>query len=167
MDEKRVLLEAIAFLESDPGKKASQAFKADAKEVLLRALRAIFNQIGKRPQDLDGEDMRSLLSDHLPMHFFKGDPLAAIMIDVMGNYLNFLEEQHVVPALFELRNALAQEGESFESRIKEGIGTGEGQSLGQKIETIRHRGNKVGRNDPCPCGSGKKFKKCCMRLGGN
>jgi len=24
-------------------------------------------------------------------------------------------------------------------------------------------GQKVGRNDPCPCGSGKKFKKCCMR----
>src|SRR4051812_25874419 len=22
--------------------------------------------------------------------------------------------------------------------------------------------NKVGRNDPCPCGSGKKFKKCCL-----
>ena len=21
---------------------------------------------------------------------------------------------------------------------------------------------KVGRNDPCPCGSGKKFKKCCL-----
>ena len=21
--------------------------------------------------------------------------------------------------------------------------------------------NKVGRNEPCPCGSGKKFKKCC------
>jgi len=26
--------------------------------------------------------------------------------------------------------------------------------------TQRHRGEKVGRNDPCPCGSGKKFKKC-------
>ncbi len=22
--------------------------------------------------------------------------------------------------------------------------------------------NKVGRNDPCPCGSGKKYKKCCL-----
>jgi preprotein translocase subunit SecA len=22
---------------------------------------------------------------------------------------------------------------------------------------------KIGRNDPCPCGSGKKFKKCCDR----
>ena len=21
---------------------------------------------------------------------------------------------------------------------------------------------KIGRNDPCPCGSGKKFKKCCL-----
>lgn len=24
------------------------------------------------------------------------------------------------------------------------------------------RSNKVGRNDPCPCGSGKKYKKCCL-----
>ena len=23
---------------------------------------------------------------------------------------------------------------------------------------------KVGRNDPCPCGSGRKFKKCCAQL---
>ncbi|HQP10905.1 MAG TPA: SEC-C metal-binding domain-containing protein, partial [Candidatus Omnitrophota bacterium] len=26
---------------------------------------------------------------------------------------------------------------------------------------VRHTGPKVGRNDPCPCGSGKKYKKCC------
>lgn len=25
--------------------------------------------------------------------------------------------------------------------------------------------NKTGRNDPCPCGSGKKFKKCCEQKG--
>ena len=30
-------------------------------------------------------------------------------------------------------------------------------------ETRRHEAPKVGRNDPCPCGSGKKFKKCCGR----
>ncbi len=29
-----------------------------------------------------------------------------------------------------------------------------------KQKTI-HKGRKVGRNDPCPCGSGKKYKKCC------
>jgi SEC-C motif-containing protein len=30
-------------------------------------------------------------------------------------------------------------------------------------DTVRREGAKVGRNDPCPCGSGKKFKKCCSR----
>jgi len=28
-------------------------------------------------------------------------------------------------------------------------------------KTVKHEGDKVGRNDPCPCGSGKKYKKCC------
>jgi len=32
-----------------------------------------------------------------------------------------------------------------------------------KPEPIRHIGPKVGRNDPCPCGSGKKYKSCCMK----
>lgn len=26
---------------------------------------------------------------------------------------------------------------------------------------VKHEGPRTGRNDPCPCGSGKKFKKCC------
>jgi preprotein translocase subunit SecA len=33
----------------------------------------------------------------------------------------------------------------------------------RKIEPIRNRDEKVGRNEPCPCGSGKKYKQCCMR----
>jgi preprotein translocase subunit SecA len=33
----------------------------------------------------------------------------------------------------------------------------------KKPEPIRNRREKVGRNEPCPCGSGKKYKNCCMR----
>ena len=29
------------------------------------------------------------------------------------------------------------------------------------------RSTKVGRNEPCPCGSGKKYKKCCGAGGGS
>ena len=29
-----------------------------------------------------------------------------------------------------------------------------------KVDTVRRETPKVGRNDPCPCGSGKKFKQC-------
>ena len=34
----------------------------------------------------------------------------------------------------------------------------------KKAEPIRNIGEKVGRNDPCPCGSGKKYKNCHMKL---
>jgi preprotein translocase subunit SecA len=30
-----------------------------------------------------------------------------------------------------------------------------------QVQQVVRSGNKVGRNDPCPCGSGKKYKKCC------
>lgn len=32
---------------------------------------------------------------------------------------------------------------------------------GTKRAPIKRQGKKIGRNDPCPCGSGKKYKKCC------
>jgi len=32
-------------------------------------------------------------------------------------------------------------------------------------EPIHRSEPRIGRNDPCPCGSGKKFKKCCGRAG--
>ena len=37
-----------------------------------------------------------------------------------------------------------------------------GSKIGTDVDrTVRNDGPKVGRNDPCPCGSGKKYKNCC------
>jgi preprotein translocase subunit SecA len=41
----------------------------------------------------------------------------------------------------------------------------DGTEADRKPQPFRHRGKRVGRNDPCPCGSGKKYKKCCGRGG--
>ena len=45
------------------------------------------------------------------------------------------------------------------------VGTGENANLFglKKVETYRRETPRIGRNDPCPCGSGKKYKKCCGR----
>jgi SEC-C motif-containing protein len=32
-----------------------------------------------------------------------------------------------------------------------------------KPRPVKREGKKVGRNEPCPCGSGKKYKRCCGR----
>lgn len=38
----------------------------------------------------------------------------------------------------------------------------EEEKWGQALSQLR-RTAKIGRNEPCPCGSGKKHKKCCLR----
>jgi preprotein translocase subunit SecA len=37
-------------------------------------------------------------------------------------------------------------------------------SGGTKKPVARSGQKKVGRNDPCPCGSGKKYKNCCGKI---
>jgi SEC-C motif-containing protein len=37
----------------------------------------------------------------------------------------------------------------------------EGEGHHHKPQTVQREGPKIGRNDPCVCGSGKKYKKCC------
>ena len=51
-----------------------------------------------------------------------------------------------------------QQFESHSQQMDQGVS---GSQKTATVETIRNEQPKVGRNSPCPCGSGKKFKKCC------
>jgi preprotein translocase subunit SecA len=33
----------------------------------------------------------------------------------------------------------------------------------ERVQQVVRSGERVGPNEPCPCGSGKKYKKCCGR----
>ena len=54
----------------------------------------------------------------------------------------------------------AQSAVTQAAQAQQGVANGQ---TDKKVEPIRNRGDKVGRNDPCPCGSGKKYKNCHMR----
>jgi len=45
--------------------------------------------------------------------------------------------------------------------IARNFGAPEEEEPSSKPQPVSRAGEKVGRNDPCPCGSGKKYKKCC------
>ncbi|MCD6352201.1 MAG: SEC-C domain-containing protein, partial [Armatimonadetes bacterium] len=61
-----------------------------------------------------------------------------------------------------LTEVVARQEEADRSSWEEGTG-GDGDVLGERKRVRQYRaGKKVGRNDPCPCGSGKKYKYCCM-----
>ena len=40
---------------------------------------------------------------------------------------------------------------------------GQGKRPAKKVTVVRREAPKTGRNDPCPCGSGEKYKNCCGR----
>jgi hypothetical protein len=97
---------------------------------------------------------------------FMSSPQGALMAD----FAQFCQERGVdmqsaeggkIPE--EIR-ALQDEWMKMPREALEGKTPGEllgGRSLiPQKVETVRRTEPKVGRNDPCPCGSGKKYKKC-------
>jgi preprotein translocase subunit SecA len=58
----------------------------------------------------------------------------------------------------------AMAGVAASSDDDEGEGSGgEAPAPRPKIQPVRRTQPKVGRNDPCPCGSGRKYKQCCGR----
>ena len=62
-----------------------------------------------------------------------------------------------------------QTGEIVPGMLAEELRKRFGKTFGQRLKPINipltekqvHE-MKIGRNDPCPCGSGKKFKRCCL-----
>ena len=56
----------------------------------------------------------------------------------------------------EMRAAAAQQEAAAQAASK-----GDAPKRRPKGETIKRDAPKVGRNEPCPCGSGKKYKHCC------
>jgi preprotein translocase subunit SecA len=72
--------------------------------------------------------------------------------DFVGSLWNVTSETHaepVEPAYSE------QSSQTLEAAEQAGRGD-------TAVEPIRNFSDRVGRNDPCPCGSGKKYKNCCM-----
>ena len=54
-------------------------------------------------------------------------------------------------------------GESAAARELQAAPAAEAADQEPPLDPIVNAGPKVGRNDPCPCGSGKKYKHCCGR----
>jgi preprotein translocase SecA subunit len=75
-------------------------------------------------------------------------------------------ESDVVEKVFTVQIARQEDVERMEARRRpqpaQMVASGGGMPQRQpgKVETVRRDSEKVGRNDPCPCGSGKKYKKC-------
>ncbi|MCZ6547190.1 MAG: preprotein translocase subunit SecA [Deltaproteobacteria bacterium] len=72
-------------------------------------------------------------------------------------------QESVVQKLFTIEIAQGEELEELEVQHRPRrmvLSHGEGGEEKARVTTVRRDSSKVGRNDPCPCGSGKKYKRC-------
>lgn len=87
-----------------------------------------------------------------PLSYSEPDP------DKIGDIEHEMEERVVTEKMANMAKAsevevLGGKDKSVYERMKANSSTG-------PASQVKHTADKVGRNDPCPCGSGKKYKKC-------
>jgi len=122
-------------------------------------------------QTVDGLWKDHLLNmDHLKEGIFlrgyaQVDPLVAYKREGHGLFQEMIErvKEETVRLLFHIqiqRESQVQELKREQENQPKFYGPGDGS--GARPQAAR-KDKKVGRNDPCPCGSGKKYKKCCGR----
>jgi len=101
------------------------------------------------------------------------DPLIEYQKEAYQMFLEMLDriKGDTIQKLFAIQIAREEEAREMKMERKQVFvmsrGAEASQRSGGKTEegkgvTVRREGKKVGRNDPCPCGSGKKYKKCCL-----
>ncbi len=98
------------------------------------------------------------------------DPIRAYQKEAFELFVDMVDKikEHAVRDIFRIQLVNEEELEKLERETKKEreytLVSGEASTETKKKKTpIRRTGKKIGRNDPCPCGSGLKYKKCCGR----
>ena len=164
----------------------AELYKAKEEEIGADKLREVERMILIRVVDnkwMDHIDAMDQLKSGIGLRGLGGqDPAAAYAqegFDMFEMMINSIKEEFVkfcynvtVQTTTQRRNVRGS-GEGHKDEFSEDqLEAGGGQQVPgetavpkreHKQETVRRDAPKVGRNDPCPCGSGKKYKHCCGR----
>ena len=129
-----------------------------SKVLILQSIDRYWMEHLDNMQDLrEGISLRNLAQrDPLVEYKNEGFSLFESMLNTIDeNVVNRYFKVRVVRQEEQLRQPIQTEKQEVRSLTDNRPGKVE------KQHTVKRSAQKVGRNDPCPCGSGKKYKKCC------
>ena len=155
MPPKEITLAVAAFLDS-PASIALPAPDRAGQRLLLEAfLGACYEDLATAPRHLDRESMQAAFAERMPTRLKRHEPLAAYAAPVVEAFMEHLTGIESVPFAFEAKLGLNASEPAFVAAVDARDTPRRGTQ-----ETVTHVAQKLGRNDPCSCGSGKKYKKC-------
>ena len=155
--------DAEAFIQKFTDK-ALEVYAAKEKEITSPIMRELERVIMLRVVDeywMDHIDAMQELRQGIRLQAYaQNDPVQAYQRESMHMFEEMIAaiQEETVRRLYSVR--LKSNEEVKRERVATGITEGRGDGT---VKKQPRRVQKVGRNDPCPCGSGKKYKQCCGR----
>lgn len=158
MTDDLIQTELAAFLAS-PQASALGVVDEEKESIARLFLTISYGMVGRPPRLLSGADIHGLLGHEMPNHFPRKSPLADKVPVVLRAYIEHISATQEVPHEFDLRRGLEGTLPEFLETVRTGHNP-HTHHHHQPAAPVKREGPKLGRNDPCHCGSGKKFKKC-------
>jgi len=142
----------------------NKAERENAEYVAKSFLDYIFFEQRKEIGEIHPDNIGHFLLEYAPRKLNLTKDTVAELPDIIGRLIKFLNVDGFLKNINPLMTALKDHTKAFAKiagaqkrpAAKKGTAGSSAASV-TKAETEP----KVGRNDPCPCGSGKKYKKCC------
>lgn len=145
---------ALKKYEAKENEFTSEKFREIERIVLLQVVDDKWmDHIDAMDQLKQGIGLRSMAQE---------DPARAYAIEGFDMFeaMNEAIKEDTLRILFHVEDPSKVKRREQNKNIKEGF---EGDNAGEKKKPFVRKTKKIGRNDPCPCGSGKKYKNCCGR----
>ena len=139
----KIVLEYEAKVESVP------------KEIMAEFEKAIYLRVIDMHW-MENINAMSLLREGIHLRSYaQENPLRAYTTEGFEMFDNMLDTIEKETTMYLLKAEIRQ------NAVRKEVAKGEAMSDNKPKKKEPKRVNKIGRNDPCPCGSGKKYKQCC------
>jgi preprotein translocase subunit SecA len=156
------------FLDSKALKTKTKPYK-DAAEYLSKSLLDyLFFEERKELRELHENHIQHFMLVYAPNKLSFSAQAKEHISDILQDFVGFLDATGHIKNGEQLNGMIKKEKKAFQQIMPARTQSGKSKSSAAPKKTSKRRPAqkakieaKVGRNDPCPCGSGKKFKKCC------
>ncbi len=177
------------FKETSRYRKFSNTEKEEAEFIITAFSEMMYNYFLLLPENWEILAVSKCCTSILPGKVMGGDEFFGSVEAVLRAFMLFGYEEGVIPEGKSISEKIAGIGERvldasndpsnwgvgkalLKGAVEEGIDLEDESDLKEYIESRQHNAGmdkkpgmklvkKTGRNEPCPCGSGKKYKKCC------
>jgi hypothetical protein len=160
--DARWRLLAASFRAAKEGADAAARYGESLGPALDLCVYALTHDVATYPKELDRQQVLELLSTVLPGRIEGSERWRGDVPEVLEAFLEFVAREEGVPSAWEWTSATNEGRALFLATLRDPGRARLGSA--SKGTPDRRPAPKIGRNDPCFCGSGRKYKQCCLKL---